>query len=115
MVAVENPAKHQCALFKSSRRHYEKVLKDFGEGKTSIQGQLTAAAETAEAGDDMELYGWLSEFKATFLSTGQLDSGIAVNIVTRYNEYNVSCGWGLEPFDPSQPLTLPGDGGIIDT
>jgi len=25
-MVVENPAKHQCALFKSSRKHYEKAI-----------------------------------------------------------------------------------------
>ena len=110
MVVIENPAKYQCALFKSSRKHYEKVIEDFSEGKTNIHGQLTAAAETAEAGDDMELYGWLSDFKANFESTGTLDSGIATNIVIRYNQYNAICGWGLEDFDPNSPLVLPGGG-----
>jgi hypothetical protein len=114
MVAIENPAKHQCALFKSSRKHYEKALEDYSEGKTSIQGQLIAAAETAEAGEDMELYGWLMDFKNYFDANGSLDSGMAVNIVVRYNEYNQICGWGLEDFNPSEPLTLPGGGGAVD-
>ena len=110
MVVIENPAKHQCALFKSSRKHYEKVVEDYLDGKTTIQGQLTAAAETAEAGDDMELYGWLCDFKAGYESSGSLDAGIAGSIVTRYNEYNAICDWGLEDFDPNSPLVLPGGG-----
>ena len=114
MVAVENPANYQCALFKSSRKHYEKVIEDYGDGKTNLQGQLTAAAETAEAGNDMELYGWLSSFKAGYESSGSLDASIATNIVTRYNEYNQICGWGLTDFDPSQPLIIPGGGGVVD-
>ena len=63
-----------------------------------------------EAGDDMELYGWLSDFKAEFDSAGTLNTAIATNIVTRYNEYNQICGWGLEDFDPNSPLVLPGGG-----
>lgn len=110
MVVVENPAKHQCALFKSSRKHYEKAVEDYAEGKTNIQGQLMAAVETAGAGDDIELYGWLSEFKTSFDSTGSLNASIATNIVIRYNEYNAICGWGLEDFDPNAPLVLPGGG-----
>ncbi|MCK5024129.1 MAG: hypothetical protein KAR56_00765 [Thermoplasmata archaeon] len=114
MVVIENPVKHQCALFKSSRKHYEKAIEDYASGKTNIHGQLTAATETAEAGEDMELYGWLAEFKAGFDSAGTLDTAIATNIAIRYNAYNQICGWGLEDFDPNQPLIIPGGGGVVD-
>jgi hypothetical protein len=111
MVAIENPQKHQCALFKSSRKHYEHALEMFAAGK-NVHGQLTATTETAEAGDDPELYGWLGDFLAAYDSTGSLDSGMATNIVIRYNEYNQICGWGMEDFDPNDPLKLPGGGGV---
>ena len=84
------------------------------EGKTNIQGQLQAATETAEAGNDMDLYGWLKEFHTTFESSGMLDASIATNIVIRYNEYNQMCNWGLEDFDPNSPLIIPGGGGDME-
>ena len=76
-----------------------------------LHGQLTAATETAEAAGDDELYGWLGDLSAGYDTTGELDTGIATSIVTRYNEYNQICGWGLEDFDPDDPLGVPGGSG----
>ena len=113
MGAIENPAKHQCALFKSSRKHYIDALEKVQDQKP-IHGHLTAARETAEAGDDMELAGWLQALLSQYESSGELDSTIGSNIVERYNEYNTICDWGFEPLDPNDPFKLPGDGGVID-
>ena len=111
MVIIENPAKHQCALFKSSRKHYLNAIEAHIEGRPT-SGHLTAAAETAEAGDDMDLYGWLNDFTAQYGADGSINTGLASSIVTRYNEYNAICAWGLEDLDPNDPFGLPGGGAI---
>ena len=113
MVVNENPAKYQCALTKSSRMHYINAIEAHQEGR-NIHGHLTAATETAEASGDMELYGWLGSFAANFESTGNPDMSLATSIVTRYNEYNQICGWGLDDFNPGEPWGLPGGDVIID-
>jgi hypothetical protein len=111
MGAIENPATYQCALLKSSRKHYEHALQMIQEGK-NLHGQLTAATETAEAAGDDDIYGWLNGLSTGYDSIGSLDKGIATNIVIRYNEYNQICGLGLEDFDPDDPLVIPGGGGV---
>ena len=113
MVAIENPQKYQCALFKSSRKHYEHALEMKQDGK-NLHGQLTAATETAEAAGDDELYGWLSALLTQYDTMGSMERETASNVVTRYNEYNQICGWGLPEFDPNEPFVIPGGGGGID-
>ncbi|MBI5001157.1 MAG: hypothetical protein HZB92_06495 [Euryarchaeota archaeon] len=111
MSAIASPVKHQCALFKSSRKHFVKALEAYSE-KKNAHGDLTAATETGEAGGDAELSGWLNNATTSYDSSGTLDMGVLSTIETRYNEYNRICGWGLEDFDPSDPLKVPGGGGI---
>jgi hypothetical protein len=114
MAAITEPATYQCALLKSSRKHYEHALELY-EGGKNVHGQVTATTETAEASGDTELYNWLDALLAGYDSAGSLDTGIATNIVTRFNEYNQICGWGLEDFDPNDPLGVPGGGGGVIT
>ena len=104
MSAIENPMKHQCALLKSSRKHFINAIEAYLEQK-NVLGHFTAARETAEAADEVELTGWLGDILAGF------DTSKASTIEVRYNEYNQICDWGLEDFDPNDPLILPGGGG----
>ena len=54
MESLDNLAKFQCALFKSSRKHFISAIEMSFMGKNPIH-HLTAASETAEAGEDIEL------------------------------------------------------------
>ncbi|MEW5936901.1 MAG: hypothetical protein AB1665_03660 [Candidatus Thermoplasmatota archaeon] len=110
MAAITNPMKYQCALFKSSRKHYEHALEAYEEGRNT-SGPMTAAIETAENGGDQELAGWLTTLKPT-LESGAPNISTARLIALRYNEYNKICAWGLSDFDPNDPLKVPGSGGI---
>lgn len=110
MTAIQEPAKHQCALFKSSRKHFIDAVEKYLEGK-SYRGQMTAAKETAEAGDEVELAEWLAVLESG-AEAGSPDLEIAGRIVVRYNEYNDICDWGLATFDPDDPLKLPGEGHV---
>ena len=107
MSAISNQQKYQCALLKSSRKHYENAIEAYNGGR-SVHGHATAATETADNAGDAELAGWLMTF-GTSLESKAPDTATASSIVARYNEYNAACNWGLPDFDPGDPLLVPGD------
>ena len=113
MTIVSEPEKYQCALFKSSRKHYVNAIEAFQESR-NLSGHLTAARETAEAGNDTELEGWLNTLLAGYEAGGNMDATIAGLVCTRYNQYNAICGWGVDDLDPDNPFILPGDDGMIE-
>ena len=96
MPALINLQKYQCALLKSSRKHYENAIEAVAEARNA-DGHLTAAAETADNAGDSELAGWLNHIKAAYETTKAIDPQNARNAAIRYNEYNAACLWGLEP------------------
>lgn len=115
MSALANPHKHQCVLFRLSRRQYLRALAAHQKGrKNKARVHLMVASETAEAGEDRELHLWLNALLDGYEENNELCAEHAAKIVARYNEYNKTCGWGLPDLDPANPCIVPGgdDSGI---